>query len=85
MGIWCYIEVGHVLDMFQSSEYNSIPPLRLSPQSPIEFDMKFGRWIEYKHRRSGLEEDDHEQRVWQNKKVWNFAEFFKVCLLRRGL
>jgi len=25
--------------------------------------MDFGRWVEYKHRRSGLKEDDKEQEV----------------------
>jgi len=51
------------LDIFQSLGYNSIPPLELSPQSPIGFDIHFGRWVEYKHRRSGLEGDDQEQGV----------------------
>ena len=48
--IWCYIEVGHVLDIFQSLGYDSIPLLGLSPQNSMGFDMNFGRLVEHKHR-----------------------------------
>ena len=49
--------------MFWSLGYDSIPPLGLSPQSPIGFNMNFGRWVEHNHRRSGSKGDNQEQRV----------------------
>jgi len=49
--------------MFWSLGYNSIPPLELSPQNPIGFNMDFGRWVEHSHRRSRSKGDNQEQRV----------------------
>ena len=50
------------IDMAWRLGYNSTSPLELSLQSLIGFFMGFRRWVEHKHRRSRLEEDDQEQR-----------------------
>ena len=44
--------------MFQSLRYNNILFLELSPQSLIEFDIDFGRWVGHNHQRNGLEGDN---------------------------
>jgi len=49
--------------MFWSLGYDSIPPLGLSPQSPIGFNIDFGRWVEHNHGRSKFKGDNQKQRV----------------------
>ena len=53
--------------MFQSLEYDSILLLGLSSWNSIGFDIDFGRWVEHKNRKSGLKEDNQEQKVWKKK------------------
>jgi len=56
------------------------PPLGLSPQSFIGFNMDFGRWVEHNHGRSRSKGDNQEQK--KSEILWSF---FRVCWLRRIL